>query len=224
MADQGTPTIPPPVWLRRWWARWVFLRTGSRRRFRGSGHRVELHDALLDRCTIELFGANNTLEILPGARLWNVTLRLVGSNLHCRIGAHSRLHGGVYVLEDQSSRLEIGAGSTLYAPVCVVNEGGTIRIGVDCMVANATDLRNSDGHSILDATTRERLNPASDITLADHVWIGACCQILKGVTIGTRAIVAARSVVTKDVASGTLVAGVPARVIRENVSWDERRL
>lgn len=200
------------------------MSTGSHRRLRGNGHRFEYHDSLLHHCTIELFGSGNSVEILPGARLWDVTIRLVGENLTVRIGEQCRLHGGHYILEDKGSSLHIGHSCTLYTPMCVVNEGGSIRIGNDSMVAYGTDLRNSDGHSILDGATRQRINPAKNIVLQDHVWIGAQCQILKGVIVGSRAIVAARSVVTKDVQPGTLVAGVPTRLIRENVDWDGRRL
>lgn len=52
------------------------------------------------------------------------------------------------------------------------------------------------------------------IVIKDKVWIGVGCKILKGVTIGEGAVVAAGSVVTKDVASWTLVGGNPARFIK----------
>lgn len=224
MSDSGYQHRHPTPWLRRARARYIFISTGSHSRVQGVGHHFNYHDSLLHHCTIEIFGSQNSVEILPGARLWDVTIRLVGENLRCRIGEQCRLHGGHYILEDKGSQLEIGHSSTVYSPMCVVNEGGSIRIGNDSMIAYGTDLRNSDGHSILDATTRQRINPAKNIVVEDHVWIGAQCQILKGVTIGSRAIVAARSVVTKDVRAGTLVAGVPTRLIRENVDWDGRRL
>lgn len=205
-------------------AHYIFLSSGSRKTIRGKKNTLVTHDSLLYHCTVEIIGNGNRVEILPGARLWDVTLRLIGEGLHCKIGAQVRLHGGHYILEDKNSRLEIGDGATIYSPMCVVNEGGAIYIGNDCMIAYGADLRNSDGHSILDVLSRQRINQARDIRIADHVWIGAQCQILKGVTIGSRSIVAARSVVTKDVQPGTLVAGVPTRVIRENVDWDSRRL
>jgi acetyltransferase-like isoleucine patch superfamily enzyme len=51
------------------------------------------------------------------------------------------------------------------------------------------------------------------------VWIGAGAIILPGVIVGDDAVVAAGSVVTADVPSKTVVAGNPARVIREKVTW-----
>jgi acetyltransferase-like isoleucine patch superfamily enzyme len=92
------------------------------------------------------------------------------------------------------------------------------------MFAYGVDLRSSDGHSILEAGTRTRLNPPADLIVEDHVWIGIQTQVLKGVRIGRDTIVAAHSVVTKSVPSGAIVAGSPARVIREGVTWDRARI
>ncbi|WP_062304537.1 DapH/DapD/GlmU-related protein [Demequina subtropica] len=55
----------------------------------------------------------------------------------------------------------------------------------------------------------------SPVRIGDNVWIGRSAYIMPGVSIGTNAIIGAGSVVTKDVAANTVVAGVPAKVIRE---------
>ncbi|NEE07867.1 sugar O-acetyltransferase, partial [Streptomyces sp. SID7499] len=53
------------------------------------------------------------------------------------------------------------------------------------------------------------------IVIEDDVWIGAAAVITQGVTVGAGAVVAAGAVVTRDVPAGTVVAGVPARVIKK---------
>lgn len=84
-----------------------------------------------------------------------------------------------------------------------------------------THFRDSDNHII----TRRGNNCNEDkpvsapIVIGDHVWIGMNVIVLKGVTIGEGAVVAAGSVVTKDVPPYSLVAGVPANVIKIDIKW-----
>jgi acetyltransferase-like isoleucine patch superfamily enzyme len=58
------------------------------------------------------------------------------------------------------------------------------------------------------------------VHIGNHVWIGMNVMILKGVTIGDGAIIAAGSVVNRDVPERCLAGGVPAKVIKENVQWE----
>lgn len=75
-----------------------------------------------------------------------------------------------------------------------------------------------DRNIALWGATRE--TSSAPITICDNVWIGTGAMILKGVTIGEGAVVAAGAIVTKDVPQRCLVGGVPAKVIRENVEWE----
>ena len=86
------------------------------------------------------------------------------------------------------------------------------------MIARGVKIYDTDYHKILDRDGNV-LNEDKDIIINNHVWIGVNAIILKGVTIGEGSIVAAGAVVTKDVPAGCLVAGNPAKVIRENVIW-----
>jgi len=208
---------------RRLYGFWLRHGRGSGVAISGDNHRVLWNDSCLHRCQVEVSGENNRLEIGAGAILWNVRIQLTGKNLVCLIGARTRLRGGNFVVTDEGSRLEIGEATTMTSPVLVAQGGCGVVLGRDCMVAYGSDIRCSDGHSILDAATGENLNPASDVVIGNHVWIGIHSQILKGVTIEDHAIVAARSVVTRPVPGGTIVAGNPARPVRSGVTWDRRR-
>lgn len=58
------------------------------------------------------------------------------------------------------------------------------------------------------------------IKIGNHVWIGINATILKGVTIGDGAIIAAGAVVNKDVEENSLVGGVPAKILKKNIFWE----
>jgi acetyltransferase-like isoleucine patch superfamily enzyme len=90
-----------------------------------------------------------------------------------------------------------------------------IEIGHYVFISNNVTIRDSDNHRILDS----RSEPSKPIIIGDHVWIGMRAMILKGVTIGNGAVIAAGTVLTRDVLPRSLVGGVPARVIRETIEW-----
>jgi acetyltransferase-like isoleucine patch superfamily enzyme len=91
----------------------------------------------------------------------------------------------------------------------------SITIGNGCVSARDVIMRDYDAHQIL--STDYELSKGADI--GEHVWIGERAIILRGVTIGYGAIIASGAVVTKDVPAKCVVAGVPAKVIRENAEW-----
>mgnify|MGYP000419701366 CR=1 FL=1 len=95
---------------------------------------------------------------------------------------------------------------------CHFQDHGGVMIGDGCQI----------GHNVVFATLdhgtapedRGAMYPAP-IRLGKNVWVGSNSTILRGVTVGDNAIIAAGSVVTKDVAANTVVGGVPARHIRD---------
>ena len=110
-----------------------------------------------------------------------------------------------------------------------------IAIGKGCWIADHVFIMDSDLHPL---SAKRRFNDAKNFSegifpdvytnipnaptkIGDSVWIGVNCTILKGVTIGEGSVVGAGSVVTKDVPPWTIVAGNPAKIIRE-IPEDER--
>lgn len=104
---------------------------------------------------------------------------------------------------------------------CHFQDQGGITLGDNCLV----------GHNVVFATLnhgfapeeRQSMLPAP-IVVGRNVWIGSNSTILQGVTIGDNSIIAAGSVVTKDVPANTIVAGVPARFIRSISPEEEKQL
>ena len=113
----------------------------------------------------------------------------------------------------KNARLEIGSGYINgYSQIVCAKK---IRIGKDVAIAREVVIRDTDAHDIL----YEGYQKEKEVNIGNHVWIGAKAMIMKGVTIGDGAIIAAGAIVTKDVPARSLVAGVPAKVIKTNVEW-----
>jgi acetyltransferase-like isoleucine patch superfamily enzyme len=85
-----------------------------------------------------------------------------------------------------------------------------IEIGDDVALANEVYVMDSNSHGV-----EGRPHVEAPVRIGDGTWVGARAMILPGVTIGKRVVVAAGSVVTRDVPDDVLVAGNPARVVRE---------
>ena len=95
----------------------------------------------------------------------------------------------------------------------VVLDGNYVLIGDNVWVAPNVGIYAA-GHPFDVAERVGGLEYAFPVTIGDNVWIGGGVQIIGGVTIGANSVVAAGSVVIRDVPEGTLVAGNPCRVIR----------
>jgi acetyltransferase-like isoleucine patch superfamily enzyme len=120
---------------------------------------------------------------------------------------------GSSIYINQGAILELGKG---YCNLnCNISCFEHITIGNDVLISEQVLIRDSDDHQILNQSE----NVTQPIHIGNHVWIGMRATILKGVTIGDGAIIAAGSVVTSDVPANSLVGGVPAKIIRENISW-----
>lgn len=95
--------------------------------------------------------------------------------------------------------------------------GDKISIGDNVAIAWNVELLDDNRHELsIDGQTSEQTAP---INIEDDVWIGHSVSVHKGVTINEGSVVASDSVVTSDVPSNTLVAGTPAKIVRENVTW-----
>ncbi|MCI4011535.1 sugar O-acetyltransferase [Brevibacterium sp. ZH18] len=94
---------------------------------------------------------------------------------------------------------------------CSFQDQGGITIGDDSLIGHNTVMATLN-HDIA-PDRRADMHPAP-ITIGRNVWIGSNVTVLAGVTIGDDSVVAAASVVTKDVPAGSIVVGSPARVVR----------
>lgn len=119
---------------------------------------------------------------------------------------------GVWGREPGKGTIVIG-DAVMISPGTRISASDEIRIGNGCMFANGAYVTDSDWHGIYDRVNRDpEIKP---VILEDNVWVGDHATVLKGVTIGKNSIVAARAVVVKDVPANVVVAGNPAKVVKE---------
>jgi acetyltransferase-like isoleucine patch superfamily enzyme len=120
---------------------------------------------------------------------------------------------GCFISINEGAILSLGSGGINFGAKIAVFE--RITIGNNVYISENVTMRDSDNHGFWDS-----IKPiCGPITICDNAWIGVNVTILKGVTIGEGAVVAANSLVNKNVPPYALVGGVPARIIRENVNW-----
>jgi acetyltransferase-like isoleucine patch superfamily enzyme len=93
------------------------------------------------------------------------------------------------------------------------------------MLSRQITIDTSDFHSILNYTTRNRINPPKDVLIQDHVWVGFNASINKGAIINKNSIVASKSVVLgKDYPPKVILAGIPAKIVKNNITWSREKL
>jgi len=191
---------------------------------KGNNNKIVLKDGvILNKVDFVIIGDNNTIFVDKGSALKKAKIYMSGNDHTLHIGEKCHYADQIIWFEDSSGKIEIGDKSTFESTHIAVTEGKKITIGKNCMFSSDIEVRVGDSHSIYDNETGQRINPASDIIIGDHVWIGAKATILKGVNIGKNSIVSTGAIVTKDVPGNVIVSGIPARIIRENVSWDRER-
>lgn len=99
-------------------------------------------------------------------------------------------------------------------------------IGDDCMFSHDICMRNNDGHSIFDVMSRKNISSCNNISenrsivIGNHVWVGERAYILYNTQIGDGSIVGAMSFMKNiSVPNNCIAAGIPAKVIKENIAW-----
>lgn len=128
------------------------------------------------------------------------------------IGSYSVLEVSSGLASNQGF-IRVGTRSSM-GDYCYVGGAGGVEIGNDVLIGQYVSLHSQNHHfSDVDQPIREQGVTSLGITVADDCWIGAGARILDGVHIGTGSVIAAGAVVTKSVPPGSIVAGVPGRVV-----------
>ncbi|MBQ8001824.1 MAG: acyltransferase [Clostridia bacterium] len=170
--------------------------------------------SVLSNGTAVLRGILNKWKFKKAGKLLRMEkgVRVMKNNGTVTLGDRVFLHRYVK-LSAYGGNIEIGNNSYI-GDRTEIHAGESVKIGNGVNIAWDCNILDRDYHAF-----ESEVEVVKPVVIEDNVWIGCRSIILKGVTIGEGAVVAAGSIVTRDVPAKCLVAGNPAKVVKENVVW-----
>jgi acetyltransferase-like isoleucine patch superfamily enzyme len=190
---------------------------------RGAVVRSRIHGAggfVLAERRVRLFHpqgieAGRGFSLEEGCEIVGLARRGVRFGDRCTVGRFAIIRPTNVLLGEVGDGLAVGDNSNI-GPYAFIGCSGFISIGRDVLMGPGVNLLG-ENHNFDDLARpiRDQGVSREGITVGDNCWLGAGAVVLAGTTIGPGAVVAAGAVVSKDVPAGTIVGGVPARVIRE---------
>ncbi|MHB1153399.1 MAG: acyltransferase [Eubacteriales bacterium] len=194
-------------------------------KFNGKNNLISKKNCFLKKSKANIIGNNNHIIIHRNVRLNNCSIFISGNNNIIEIYDNCCLNTTEFWIEDDSCNIVLNKNITINGTTqLAVMEGKKIIINEDCMFSSDIVLRTGDSHSIVDIYGN-RINPSDDIIIGKHCWLGAKTSILKGVKLPPNTIVGLGSIVTKSFSNeNTIIAGNPAKVLKEQINWKRERI
>ncbi len=178
---------------------------------------------------IQIFGKNNEVYINPKNKKISLSLVIYGDNNKVFVdktedNVNLTLTIGTNDCNISNSQFSVGSNCLINGLFCIMLENYTkVVIGNNCLFSEWIEFWASDTHSIFDSNGN-LLNQGKEIIVGNNVWIGKDSKILKNTTIPDGCIVGMGSVVSKKfTTTNAILAGVPAKVVKENISWSNKR-
>lgn len=161
------------------------------------GNEIYFDSSLPDQIRISFQGEKNELTIDPDVTIGSLYIEF-GNSGYCSIGRKTKIIDAYFAISDAE-----------------------VKIGKDCLFSSEIILRTHDFHHIFDFNSHERINYAKDIIIEDNVWLAHRVSLLAGAKIGTGSVVGTCAVTSSQFGSHMIIAGCPAKVIRENICWSK---
>lgn len=182
----------------------------------GNGKLIYTKDAHLMIAPSARMRLDGNLNLNKNAegRNWRSSLLRLDNNAVLDVKGTFSFMYGADIIVFQGGKLTLGKDSFINSD-CKIRCSKEISIGENCAISHDFTVMDSDVH-YLDGS-----NHTKPVTIGNHVWIGTRVTVLSGVTVGDGAVIAAGALVKDDVPPHSLVAGVPAKVVRETVTWEK---
>lgn len=208
----------------------VFLIMSFRRLFRFNVIKGKKHNnvkiyGLYKGAELNIRGRNNTIRIINPKANNNLKIMINGNNNKIFVDENCVLRDLNVWIEDDGNSVLIEKDTLICGKTKLsLIEGTSIVIGENSMFSDEIDLRTGDSHSIVNENG-DRINPSKNIKIGKHCWVGHGATILKGVILPNNSIVATKAVVTKPFDNeGVILAGNPAKIVKENIDWKFERI
>jgi acetyltransferase-like isoleucine patch superfamily enzyme len=178
---------------------------------------------------IKKHGKNNSVQISNSAHLRKVKIKIYGSNNSVIIRDNTYLHN-VYLrigFKDcfvNNCLIQIGNNTSFNsADIQLGEDNSKIIIGEDNMFSFGIEIACTDTHSVTDFSGK-LINYGKEIIIGNHNWICKKVSIMKNSKIPNNCVIAQNSLITsKFTQDNTVIAGIPARVVKENINWHRKR-
>lgn len=165
------------------------------------GVKIEIGKNVVGKTKINAFGSGVTIKIEDDCKFKNQ-----------------------YIVGDAGTEIHIGAGSTFNHDCNFgASSGWNIDIGKDCMFSFDVVIQAGDSHALFLLDTKKRYNLADSnkniVKLGDHCWVGLRTTILGHTEIGNGCVIGAGSLVKGKFKQFSVIAGNPAKIVKENIAW-----
>jgi len=187
--------------------------------YKSGRERLKKYEAIINICVtitkiLPMAFRNYLLSFFRGIRgKKGLLIRYILLRSVCKqCGTNVSIYENVYIVEPHG--LSLGNNVSIH-PISYLDAAGGIKIGNNVSIAHNTSILTPN-HKWLDNDVPIKYNPMElkKVIICDDVWVGCGCRIMPGVTIESRSIIASGSVVTRNVVKNTIVAGVPAKYIK----------
>lgn len=177
---------------------------------------------------VQIDGDGNEVAIGRQCKLNNVVITITGDDNSVRIGSACLISNSKILLNVPADKRKVMIKKKTSIGGAVINltsHENLLDIGEECMFSNEIIIRTEDGHPIYDLESKKLYNKGGKVIIGNHCWIGERAYILKDVVLLDDTVVGACSVVTKSFEkSNIVVAGIPAKIVKEGIGWKKNNI
>ncbi|MFQ2225172.1 acyltransferase [Aeromonas enteropelogenes] len=174
----------------------------------------------IKQSTIKVKGENNAIYVHENVKIRNCEIIINGYKNTIIFHKNCDINNSRIFIDNIGGNITIGRDTSIGGAMIVSFEPYDISIGDDCMLSYGIEIRNTDSHKIISLDNGMWINKGKGVYIGDHVWISADCKILKGSYINDNSVIGANSLVSGAIPSNVIAIGQPAKVFKENISWN----